>query len=283
MKQVSIPADDYQWTKAGRPGGYSHINLEEASALFWSAPDCLRRPHELHSRALHLVDSTAVAGAAKKGRSASRVLNARMRQLLAISVAGDLELFFSWVASGENPSDDPSSWYGIRRLKTQHVRPSGIEKIPNATDTAKPVVDPACPLELLARDAMGYGVELVPRGPRCSYPYCFHFCFGFHRYVSGCCRASSACFRAGWLPRRMHRPRSSHSRAPWLLQHGCSGMGRGHCTRWPLCWGSGESPLQHLVEARHKEIPTPGLHHKISVFSDPGLGKYYPLPIKNYF
>ena len=77
-----------------------------------------------------------MAGAAKKGRSASRALNARMRQLLAISVAGDLEGFFAWVASGENSSDDPPSWYGIRRLKTQHVRPLGIEKIPNATDTA---------------------------------------------------------------------------------------------------------------------------------------------------
>ena len=254
MKQVSIPADDDQWTKAGRPGGYSHINLEEASALVWSAHGRFRRPHGLHTRALHLVDSTAVAGAAKKGRSASRALNACMRQLLAISVAGDLELFFAWVASGENPSDDPSSWYGIRRLKTQHVRPSGIEKIPNATDTTKPVVDPACPLELLARDAMGYGVELVLRGPSCSYLYFFHFCSGFRRYQDVVESAQHAFARDGYLFVCIGLDPVIHERLDcfstdvlaWVVDTARAGrcvgaLGSPPCSTWP--------------KARRKEIP----------------------------
>ena len=122
-----------------------------------------------------------------------------MRQLLAISVAGDLEFFFAWVASAEKPSDDPSSWNGMRRLTTQHVRPSGVEKVPTATDTAKPVVDPASPLELLACDALGYGVELVPRDPSCSYLYFFHFFSGFRRYQDVAESAQHAFAQDGYL------------------------------------------------------------------------------------
>ena len=117
-QQLRFDPSLWSWKKAGRPGGYAHINLEEANALVWSAHDRLRRADEQSVKALHIVDSTAVAGAAKKGRSASRLLNARMRQLCAVCIAGGLELFIAWCASGLNPSDDPSSWFGIRSGKS---------------------------------------------------------------------------------------------------------------------------------------------------------------------
>ena len=107
-------AERWKWTKVGRPGGYSHINLEECSALVWSVHDRLRRPGEQGTKCLHIIDSAVVTGAAKKGRSSSRQLNARMRQLGAVVIAGRLEPFYAWTASGLNPSDEPSSWFGIR-------------------------------------------------------------------------------------------------------------------------------------------------------------------------
>lgn len=114
MTRLNFPTERYRWSVAARPGGMSHINCEEASALVWSVHDRLRRRNEQGVRCLHLVDSTACAGAAKKGRSSSRSLNARMRQLCAVCVVGQIEAFIGWVPSGSTPSDAPSSVYGIR-------------------------------------------------------------------------------------------------------------------------------------------------------------------------
>ena len=114
LKQIEFYKDLYRWRLAGRPGGMAHINLEEASAMVWSVHDRLRRPGEEGKKILQLVDSAVLCGAAKKGRSASRRLNRYMRKLLSCLLAGGFEMFVAWLASASNPSDEPSSWFGIR-------------------------------------------------------------------------------------------------------------------------------------------------------------------------
>ena len=69
LQQVEFEPGRWQWSKVGRPGGYSHINTEEAAALVWSVHDRLRRPGECGKKAVHLIDSAVVAGAAKKAEA----------------------------------------------------------------------------------------------------------------------------------------------------------------------------------------------------------------------
>lgn len=117
MKQVDFNVKESAWTRVGKPGGYNHINIEEARALAWSVRERLVRPGELGHRVLHAVDSTAVAGSVRKGRSSSRQLNRVLRKIFGLALGGNLELFVAWIATSENPADAPSSWYGIRSQK----------------------------------------------------------------------------------------------------------------------------------------------------------------------
>ena len=52
-----------------------HITLGESDAANWGREERLKRPSEYHCRFLHLLDSAALTGAYRKGRSASRKLN----------------------------------------------------------------------------------------------------------------------------------------------------------------------------------------------------------------
>ena len=132
MQQAKLPIYAYTWHTAARPGGYKHITLEEAIALNWSLHERLRRPGEVSSRVLHLVDSAAAAGAFKKGRSTSRRLNGCCRQACALILAGGLEPFICWVPTDQNPADEPSSRHGVRAGSSYTLppRPSHLVEIP---------------------------------------------------------------------------------------------------------------------------------------------------------
>ena len=119
MQQVKLPISSYQWKTAAREGGYKHITVEEAVALNWSLLSRLQRPTECGQRVLHLVDSAAVTGAYKKGRSASRQLNGCCRQACAIICCSGIDPYFTWAPTDENPADEPSSKHGIRAMATQ--------------------------------------------------------------------------------------------------------------------------------------------------------------------
>lgn len=97
------------WLPPHQCGGGSRLGLEHSRAP--------RPTEELGCRVLHAVDSTAVAGAVRKGRSSSRQLNRVLRKIFGLGLAGDLELFVAWLATSENPADAPSSWYGVRSKK----------------------------------------------------------------------------------------------------------------------------------------------------------------------
>ncbi|CAE8581762.1 unnamed protein product, partial [Polarella glacialis] len=119
LQQLQLDHTKFTWSTAARPGGYKHITREEGAALVWSLHDRLRRPYELHHRVLHLIDSAALTGAVKKGRSASRNIHGLCRQVSAIVKSGDFEPFYPWVPTDKNPADEPSSRFGIRVTKPQ--------------------------------------------------------------------------------------------------------------------------------------------------------------------
>ena len=131
LYQLQLPVHCYAWKTAARPGGYRHITLEEAAALNWSLHDRLLRPGELGVKCLHVIDSAACAGAYRKGRSASRQLNARCRQACAVICAGSLEPFYAWTPTHKNPADEPSSKHGVRAGKplTVHPKPCGMHEL----------------------------------------------------------------------------------------------------------------------------------------------------------
>ena len=125
LHQVDFPEVQYAWKEIPRPGGYRHITLEEASALTWSVESRLHRPAELRTRCIHLIDSAALTGAVRKGRSSLRLLNGQLRQLAACAIAG---AFCPWVPSARNPSDAASSVFGIR-AQGEDPTPAGIHPI----------------------------------------------------------------------------------------------------------------------------------------------------------
>ena len=140
MQQVKLPISSYQWKTAAREGGYKHITVEEAVALNWSLLSRLQRPTECGQRVLHLVDSAAVTGAYKKGRSASRQLNGCCRQACAIICCSGIDPYFSWVPTDENPADEPSSRHGIRAIgvRTVQPKPAHLQQVskPHGVDNA---------------------------------------------------------------------------------------------------------------------------------------------------
>ena len=118
IKRVEWPVDKVKWMHLGAPRDATVITINEADALVWSIVDRLRRPNELRSRILTGTDSAACCGAIAKGRSRSRRLNARYRQIAAALFCGRIELFLSWLSTHINPADEPSRWWEeVRKAK----------------------------------------------------------------------------------------------------------------------------------------------------------------------
>lgn len=111
LKKVRIPVERIKWKFLGVPWDAEHITLSEADAIAWTAEDRLRRPGDCGARFIHPVDSAACCGAFTKGRSSSSRLNSRCRKVGSICLAGGHDVFYPWMASQENPADEPSRWF----------------------------------------------------------------------------------------------------------------------------------------------------------------------------
>lgn len=114
MKRVELDFGGLYWHHVGRPGGWSHIHLEEARAARWGIESRARFKHEVGSRGVHPIDNASVVGAFAKGRSASRVLNLECRRAMCAQIAADIMCFFTWISTHQNPADRPSGWHGVR-------------------------------------------------------------------------------------------------------------------------------------------------------------------------
>jgi hypothetical protein len=85
-----------------------HINVGEAVARRTTIRRLTRQPECRCSRHLCLLDSRVVLGAAVKGRSPSRRLNAVLRQSVPDILGFQLQLGHIWVSTAFNPADGPS-------------------------------------------------------------------------------------------------------------------------------------------------------------------------------
>ena len=140
VKKVEWPIDRCRWLKFAAPRDAEVITLNEADAIVWSVLDRLRRPQELRSRVLVGTDSAACCGALCKGRSKSRRLNARCRQVAAILLAGRIELFVSWLSTKVNPADEPSRRWEIARIAKAActlAAPVAVPKVPSAWSSCR--------------------------------------------------------------------------------------------------------------------------------------------------
>ena len=74
-----------------------------------------RKPKNHHSRAVVLVDSKVVLGAATKGRSSAGALRSVLRSLAATLLASDVLLRLVYIPTESNPADAPSR--GVRKRR----------------------------------------------------------------------------------------------------------------------------------------------------------------------
>ena len=85
-----------------------HINVGEAVARRTTIRRLTRQPECRRKRHVVLLDSRVVLGAAVKGRSPSRRLNAVLRHSVSDILAFQLQLGHAWVSTAFNPADGPS-------------------------------------------------------------------------------------------------------------------------------------------------------------------------------
>ena len=85
-----------------------HINLREAHAIVFYLQWSLRAVGRRARRIILLVDSKVAVGAMQKGRSGSPALNALVRKVHCLCMAGGLRLHIVFMPTEHNPADYPS-------------------------------------------------------------------------------------------------------------------------------------------------------------------------------
>ncbi|CAE7806563.1 unnamed protein product, partial [Symbiodinium sp. CCMP2456] len=91
-----------------------HINIKEAESYLIVEERLSAGPWE-SSRCIGLLDSQVVLGALLKGRSSSSALNRCLQASLPGYLFFNIHPSFSFVASEDNPSDDPSRYKEVRK------------------------------------------------------------------------------------------------------------------------------------------------------------------------
>ena len=129
-QHLDLQLGDFEVVLSVRVEDPDHINLEEAKALIRYIRWILRSKSRFGHRVVVLIDSQVVIGAATKGRSSSRALNALIRRLAALCFAGGLVLHCIFIPTAHNPSDWPSrggpgTWPEALRSSTRRGVPGG--------------------------------------------------------------------------------------------------------------------------------------------------------------
>eukprot|EP00899_Mesostigma_viride_P015145 jgi/Mesvir1/23631/Mv18306-RA.1 len=154
----------YRWR--GQP---NHINVKEAIAATQGVEWSCRTKACRGKRVVRLVDSSAVVGAFVRGRSSSYRLNQLVRRYCALSLAGDMQSHWVWVATDHNPADKASrrgAWIpDLTRCGDVHPNP-GPEGARRPRDLAllEGTVNPVSTLPAYRRAAAVY-VAWAPPGP----------------------------------------------------------------------------------------------------------------------
>lgn len=109
--KVRLPTKRVRWKTMGVRWDPVHITVGEGDAAVWSAHDRLLRPGDDGHRFVHPMDSAAMIGAFTKGRSSSRLINHRCKQMAFINLCGGHYPFYVSVPPAENPGDEPSRMF----------------------------------------------------------------------------------------------------------------------------------------------------------------------------
>ena len=107
--------------RATRP---AHINILEAESLNLGISWFLRRPERHNKRLVILLDSRVALGGASKGRSSSGPLLRCLRRTAALTLAGQLQPYYVFVGTSDNPADAPSRGH-LRRTR----QPASLKKL----------------------------------------------------------------------------------------------------------------------------------------------------------
>jgi len=106
--RLRLGLSDFEVLFSKRMHHPQHINLEEERALIRYLQWLLRSPGRFGRRTVVLIDSRVVLGGTIKGRSGSPQLNALLRQVAALVLAGNLGMHMVYIPSAHNPADPPS-------------------------------------------------------------------------------------------------------------------------------------------------------------------------------
>jgi hypothetical protein len=96
----------YPWRRG------AHINVLEAQVAVTALERTCRSSRRVGLGHIVYIDSLAVLGALRKGRSSAKRLNAFCRRAAALELAFRLTAYFRWIRSADNPADEPSRRWG---------------------------------------------------------------------------------------------------------------------------------------------------------------------------
>jgi hypothetical protein len=90
----------------------AHINVLEAQVAVTAIERTCRSVRRVGVGHILYIDSLAVLGALRKGRSSAKRLNAFCRRAAALELAYRVTMYFRWIRSADNPADEPSRRWG---------------------------------------------------------------------------------------------------------------------------------------------------------------------------
>ena len=119
--RIPLTRSSFRTVISSRAGYKAHSGTLEATGLALALRWTLRSTQRHGKRTLLLVDARTVLGAASKGRSSAPTLRRQMMRVGALTLAGDLHLYFGYIPSEENPADAPSRGI-VRRWRPMAAR-----------------------------------------------------------------------------------------------------------------------------------------------------------------
>ena len=110
----------------------AHSGSLETTAVVLGLHWLLRSTKHHSKRTLLLIDAQAVLGAVAKGRSSAPTVRRGVMRVAALLLAGDLQAYYGYVPSEENPADTPSRGI-VRDWRRQRRGPLAQGKVRKRT------------------------------------------------------------------------------------------------------------------------------------------------------
>ena len=117
--KVPLGRGRFRTVIASRAKHVAHSGSLETTAVVLALRWLLRKASRHSRRTLLLIDAQAVVGAVAKGRSSAPSIRRGVMRVAALMLAGDLQPYYGYIPSEENPADTPSRgvWRQWRRQR----------------------------------------------------------------------------------------------------------------------------------------------------------------------